>query len=340
VPDLKSLDHLGPIADEMLGGLEATEAMRLRIVRAARAEAMPKKAPARRFVPALCCAALALACVGAVGMRGRLSTAGQEAAQPLMLARSLPDESGRAADAQTGGLDTIEIEAIAAGESVPADEAVLLADLGGGARMRAGGSAQESLFESANGDMALVAVDGRVYRMLKTPKDIGASLLGGEVGAVKTATDQPSLASGDAMQAGLSNVAGEGAAIYRVRGLSEATAVAAKVDGKTRLFQRVSYAGRGPGGQRLEDVFSVRGSVKEMTLSDVGTLTGDAANRVMAVLLDQATLKSADPGMGRQSLTVTLESGLKLQLGVSGDTLCGCGGWSCPEFFEAFEDAL
>ena len=28
------------------------------------------------------------------------------------------------------------------------------------------------------------------------------------------------------------------------------------------------------------------------------------------------------------------------QLGVSGDTLCGCGGWSCPEFFEAFEEAL
>ena len=21
-------------------------------------------------------------------------------------------------------------------------------------------------------------------------------------------------------------------------------------------------------------------------------------------------------------------------------TLCGCGGWSCPEFFEAFEAAL
>ena len=37
---------------------------------------------------------------------------------------------------------------------------------------------------------------------------------------------------------------------------------------------------------------------------------------------------------------ITLENGLRLQLGVSGDTLMGCGGWSCPEFFDAFEAAL
>jgi len=58
------------------------------------------------------------------------------------------------------------------------------------------------------------------------------------------------------------------------------------------------------------------------------------------VQLDNASLKSADATANRQTLTVTLENGLKLQLGVSGDTLCGCGGWSCPEFFEAFESAL
>ena len=33
-------------------------------------------------------------------------------------------------------------------------------------------------------------------------------------------------------------------------------------------------------------------------------------------------------------------NGLKLQLGVSGDTVSACGGWSCPEFFEAFESGL
>ena len=67
---------------------------------------------------------------------------------------------------------------------------------------------------------------------------------------------------------------------------------------------------------------------------------GDAANEVVAVLLDHATLTAADQTTGKQTLTVTLDNGLRLQLGVSGDTLCGCGGWSCPEFFEAFEAAL
>ena len=62
--------------------------------------------------------------------------------------------------------------------------------------------------------------------------------------------------------------------------------------------------------------------------------------KVIAVLLDEAVLKSADMTARRQTLTVTLHNGLKLQLGVSGDTVCGCGGWSCPEFFDAFEAAL
>ena len=90
----------------------------------------------------------------------------------------------------------------------------------------------------------------------------------------------------------------------------------------------------------MEDTFSVRGKVKTLELSGVGTLSGEAANAAVDVLLDNATLQSADATARAQSLTVTLDNGLKLQLGVSGDTLCGCGGWSCPEFFEAFEAAL
>ena len=70
------------------------------------------------------------------------------------------------------------------------------------------------------------------------------------------------------------------------------------------------------------------------------TLTGEAANDAVATLLDHATLKSADMSAKKQTLTATLTNGLKLQLGVSGDTVSACGGWSCPEFFEAFESGL
>jgi hypothetical protein len=65
-----------------------------------------------------------------------------------------------------------------------------------------------------------------------------------------------------------------------------------------------------------------------------------AAQQAIDVLLDNTILVSADETARKDYLIVTLGSGLKLQLGVSGDMLCGCGGWSCPEFFEAFEAAL
>lgn len=326
--DWKSLDHLGPIADEMLGGLHADERMRLAIKRAATEGAVPKRKSQMRLVPALCCAALALVCVGVAGLRlnepdevavAFVTRGVQETAQP------------------------VEIRTIAAGAGdtvMAAYEPMMVADLGDGARMRIMDAPEESLFAAASGDMPLIAVDGGVYRMLETPKDIGNSLLGESIGDVSLFSEQPSLASGKEMAAGLSNIAGEGTVIYSLKGLSELTAVAAEVDGGMRVFQRVSYAGKGPGGCGLEDVFDVRGQVREMTLSGVGTITDGKANDVIAVLLDEAVLASADASARGQYLTVTLENGLRLQLGVSGDMLCGCGGWSCPAFFEAFEAAL
>ena len=322
--DMKSLDQLGPIANEMLGGLHADERMRLAIRRAAEANAAPARRPLRRLVPAACCAALALMCVGVTA--ARLGGNAPEANPSVMLA----------AEPTVMAIDTI-----AAGDGSDAAAAgTLVADLGGNAMVRRAEADGESLFAAGEGDIPLVTVNGAVYQMLATPKDVGGALLGGQVGTVQHHDAQPSLAASDALSAGLSNVAAEGTAIYAISGLAETTAVAAEVDGSMRVFQRVSYAGRGPGGLGLEDTFSVRGQVKRLELSGVGTLTGDAANAAIDVLLDHAVLKSADATARRQTLTVTLDSGLRLQLGVSGDTLCGCGGWSCPEFFEAFEAAL
>ena len=322
---MDKLEQLRPIAEEMLGGLHADEEMRHRILRAAKEGAAPKRNTMKRVVPAVCMAALALVCVSAAGIRLSGPAANENEAAALK--------------ARTMDAPVVEIATIAAGDG-PAVASEMVADLGGGARIGAQAAQEESLFASAGGDIAMIAVEGRVYRMLKTPKDIGGSLLGGEAGSVALHDEMPSMASPKELQAGLSNVAAEGAAVYAVKGLDPQTAVAAEVDGGMRVFQRVSYAGRGPAGASFEETFSVRGKVKEMTLSGVGTLSGDTANVVMNTLLDNAALKSADATARSQTLTVTLESGIKLQLGVSGDTVCGCGGWSCPEFFEAFEAAL
>lgn len=313
--DIKELEHLAPMANEMLSGLHADEAMKRRILFAAN-EKNKRRAPMPRLVPALCCAALAIACVSAFA----------------------PRLSGTAVDAAATPMP-VSIDSIAAGGEQAAPM-TRMADVSGTARVRAAGGGSESLFASASGDIPLVAVNGAVYRMLSAPASVRGDLLGSAVGTVNTETDEPSLADEDAMAGGLSNVAEAGQTIYAVSGLDANTAVACEVGGNMRLFQRVSYAGKGPGGLGLEDTFSVRGQVAELTLSGVGTLTGEAANDAVATLLDHATLKSADMSAKKQTLTATLTNGLKLQLGVSGDTVSACGGWSCPEFFEAFESGL
>lgn len=322
--DLKSLDHLGSITNEMLGGLHADEAMRLKIRREAMQGRAPARSRAKRLAPALCCAALAVVCVGAFS--SRLNPAADHAGVMTLSATAAPEAAA--------------IDSIAAGAETGVQSRMRVADLDNAATVSAGAQSGDSLFAAAQGDIPMVGFGGGVYRMLKTPEAVAEGALGGELASVQICDEQPSLASPAEMSKGLSNVASVGAAIYRLRDLAETTAVVCEVDGALRVFQRVSYAGRGPAGDSLEETFSVRGKVKEMTLSGVGTLSGEAANRVIAVLLDQATLKSADASGYGDTLTVTLDSGLKIQLGVSGDTVCGCGGWSCPEFFEAFEAAL
>ena len=307
------LNHLAPVADEMLAGLQADEAMRLRIVRAARAQKQPGKKMMKRFAPAAAFALAALVCVGVATTRldGQINVA---------------------------TVEPVRIGEIAAGDPVVSN-ARTIADLGDGASVRMARSGGGSLFAEGGAEIPVVTVEGNVYRMLASPQDIGGSLLM-QMGSVNVTTDQPSLASDADIRMGISNVAKENAAIYAVNGIATSTAVAAEVDGHVRLFQRVSYAGRGPAGGTFADTFGVRGKVKSIALDGLGEVSGSAADEVIGVLLDQATLKSADGGSAKQYLTVTLDNGLKLQLGVSGDTLIGCGAWSCPEFFEAFEKAM
>lgn len=313
--DRQRLEQLKPIADEMLAGLRADGEMKRRILEAAN-RTSPKRAAAharprarRAFVPALCCcAALAVVCVGALARTGK---------QPA----------------------AVQIETLHAGVG-EAPQVQLIAGLGDGASVRTQSQAQTSLFAGGESDMPLVSLGGAVYRMLAAPERVPEGMLGETLGAVTAHAEEPSLASEAEMEAGLSNVAESGAEIRALAGVNAATAVAAPVGGAMRVFQRVSYAGRGPGGLGLEDVFDVRGKAARVELSDVGALTGDAANTALAALLDGATLVSQDASVRGRTLTVTLENGLSLQLGVSGDTLSGCGAWSCPEFFEAFEAAL
>ncbi|MBR1407959.1 MAG: hypothetical protein IJ573_03555, partial [Clostridia bacterium] len=193
-----------------------------------------------------------------------------------------------------------------------------------------------TLFEEGDPEIPVVAVNGAVYRMLREPAVLSGALAGDEVGTVSETTEHPSLASREALQGGLSNCCAEGAAIRAVRGLSAGTAVACEAGGVLRLFQRVSYAGTGAAGLRLEDTLDIRGKVKEMSLSGAETLTGDEAQAAADALLDGARLAAADAEPGSRTLTIRLQSGLLLQMTVDGERLVACGAWTCTGLLDRF----
>lgn len=311
---MKDVEKLKSVADEMLGGLTAGESLKRQIYAAARQTQTPfyRQKAFRYGMPACAMAAVLITAAIALPMQN----------------------------------DGLRIDTHAAGTTpVPTAVAVrAAADLPDGALQLTGNSVApgyKSLFAQSSGaNFPLVGVGSRAYRLLKSPT-LSEGSLGSSVGSVGVTSNEPSLCESAAWEDGLSNVADEGSDIRAISGVDQKTAVAAKVDGKWRVFQRVYYAGHGTMSDSLESTLDVRDNVASLELSDVGTISSsETANSLIATLLDNASLYSEDATGKKQSLTVTLKNGISFTLGVSGDVVSACGGWSCPEFFSAFEKAL
>jgi hypothetical protein len=119
--------------------------------------------------------------------------------------------------------------------------------------------------------------------------------------------------------------------------------VAAEADGRLRVFQRVSYSGTAiVGSEGLKDVLLGSAQVVAMELSDVGVIDRqDVAQQLADVLLQNAQYEgAAESANNSQSLLLWLSNGLVVQMNAGGGTLSACGTWSCPEFFDAFSDAV
>ena len=173
--------------------------------------------------------------------------------------------------------------------------------------------------------------------MLSSPDSVDARLLGESLGTVSEFTTEPSLSGTDVI---LSNAATLGAEIFAVDGMG-GTLIATEVNGVTRLFQRVSFNGSAlQGSESLADTLQLAGHIISMELSDVGVIEDSSAcEKLFATLLDNASYDSSGSVSARQSLLIGLDNGLTVQLAVRNDKLAACGTWSCPEFFEAFENA-
>lgn len=306
----RSLSNLPSVANEMLGGLKADSALRHRILlsaqRHARAEEAAERSsgvhmPPRRFAPV---AAMAMALVLVFTLGFFYGDSAFSPSTPLLN-------------------DGIQIYAAEAGE--------------GGEISR-----YRSLFAGEDSNPPLVLVNGRYYRMLESPAAVPSALLDSAFTQVQSATE-------DFTEAGalgvFSNVATSGARIYSVSGLSTKTAVVTEVDGSLRLFQRVGYNGSSLVGEAetFEDTLDVMDQVAALELSGVGVVAdASAANELIYMLTegDFTAWHSGEVGEITDGLTIYLNNGLSLQLGISEDILTACGSWSCPEFFDAFKAAM
>ena len=307
---MKRLEQLPEIADKALGGLTAGHHLKLRMEKAAANPApQPRRTPA--WVPALSCA-LVLAIALGVGI---------PALQPQV--------------------DNSLISTQAAGQNGIGNERGLLDLENNDVNIRQSGEAPRyhSIWASGdNGNFPLIGIEGKYYRMLTSPKSVSRSALGSSLGTVAEFTTEPSLSGTDVL---LSNKVSQGSEVYAISGMG-GTLVAAEVDGSYRVFQRVSFNGSAlRGSEDLADTLQLGGHIISMELSDVGTVTDkDVCESLFATLIDCASYESSGNVSGKQSLHIELDNGLTVQLTIKNDKLSACGTWSCPEFFEEFEDAI
>ena len=305
------LRNLPQDADKALNGLQATPFLKARIDRAVAENKQGKvRFTMPKWAPAVCCAAVVLILALTV--------------MPLRM------------NEQPGNL--IQSGPMGPATATPASQ--MTADLGRDSLFISTSNAKpgyRSIWSDVkDGSFPLIGVNGKYYRMLTSPNSVDSDLLGGAIATVSEFTTEPSLSGTDVV---LSNAATSGSSVYAVRGVDEDTLVAAEVNGRVRLFQRVSFNGNAlRGKEKLSDTLAISGQVIAMELTGVGTVTDPAAcETLLATLLSNASYESRGSISSRQALLIELQNGLVLQLSVKGDNLAGCGVWSCPEFFEAFE---
>ena len=293
-------------------GLQADEQLKRKILRAAEGSARKPVFQAKRLVPAFC------ALVVLVG--------GLAFALPRLRGNNSPD------------IQTPLIESHPAGSVTVGDKMALDVPPGSISIKSSRNPSYRSIWAPmSGGNFPLICVDGRYYRLLTNPTSISSSLLGGSLGTVSTFTSEPALAGKSGI---CSNAVQAGETVYAVSGMKGAMA-AANVNGQMRVFQRVSFGDSAlVGGEKLSDTLKASSAVA-LELSGVGAINDPAtAQRLVNILLSSASFLRAGGSESNQSLLIQLKSGLVLQMAVNGERVIACGTWACPEFFDAFQEAM
>ena len=233
-------------------------------------------------------------------------------------------------------VSTPAVESIAAGDPSTEKNYPARADLPLGSVTLSGGGygTFRNLFSgSSMTSFPMIQVNGTYYRMMNEPQNLSSQFLGKAIGKVSLHSSAPENST-----TGISsNVILEGETVYRIQSMENA-AVAARVNGDMRVFQRVSFNGKG-----IPDSISAlvgNTSVTEITLSGVGRVTDSGTiKRLMQVLTRRSAYLSGSCSATTQGLYISYSNGVTLQLYVSGSTVMSCGAWSCGEFIEELRQA-
>ena len=177
----------------------------------------------------------------------------------------------------------------------------------------------------------MIRMNGSFYRLLNEPQSLSGRVLGQAAGTVSQHLSNPLNSN-----AGISsNIVLEGETVYRVQGMNDA-AVAARVGGDMRVFQRVSVNGQGVAGSMRDLLGSA--AVTEIGLSGKGRVTdAGTIRRLKQILADRSVYLSGSCSSTSQGLYISFENGITLQFYVTGNTVMSCGSWSCGEFMEEFQ---
>lgn len=313
------LRQLPDIAEQT--GIEAGEALKRKILRSADAkETKPvwnMSFTVRRLVPVMC--ALVLIVGGAFGIsslnKGKVDDGVTEETAPL-------------------------VTTIAAGQDQAAPGVQLALDVAPGSiQIRSSANpSYRSIWARSNGaNFPLIGVNGRYYRLLTAPTSVPSNLLGENLGSVNVFTSEPALAGNIGI---VSNTVTEGESVYAISGMQGAV-VAAKVDGEMRAFQRVSFGESAlVGGESLSSTLQAN-QVVALEVTGIGTINdAETARYLMGILTDNASFLRSGSSETNTSLLIQLNNGITLQLAVNGERLMACGTWACPEFFDAFQEAM
>ena len=302
-----SLERLPQITQECLGGLFAGDSLYQRILQP-HAKRKRSGMPVRAL--ALACSLIFVMGLGAAGVYSVLNRS--QVVQPIntLAAGQLPEGTRMTALDVPRGSITLN-----ASGSTPGYVGVWAGSQGA--------------------NFPLVRVKGRFYRLLQNPTEIDQGMLGQKLGEVAIFTEEPALDQSDAI---ISNAVLSGSAVHDISGM-EGAAVAASIDSKLRVFQRVSFGGSALiGREGLPDTLS--GRVAGLQLSNVGIITEQAqVQSLMSTLFSSASYQSPASRVTDQALLIQYANGIVLQMAVKGSSVIACGTWSAPDFIAAFKAA-